>query len=65
MSADHTKSQCEEYFESMPWKAVPYENSDLRSKLSDTFSVEGIPTLVILNPGGSIRTKDGYIYNYI
>jgi nucleoredoxin len=38
-----------DYFNDMPWLALPYENRELKTKLSDYFSVSGIPTLTILD----------------
>jgi nucleoredoxin len=38
-----------EYYKSMPWQALPYENSDKKQELSKKFSVSGIPSFILLN----------------
>ena len=45
-----------EYFGEMPWLALPYEDRDLRNKLSKKFKVSGIPSLVIVNASGETIT---------
>ena len=34
----------------MPWLAVPYSDSERRRQLAERFGVQGIPTLLILDP---------------
>ena len=49
-----------EYFHSMPWKALPFEKSDIKSKLSTEYGIRGIPTLVILNAHtGALVSTEG------
>ena len=43
----------------MPWPALEYSNRDLKAKLSSTFNVNGIPTLVILDENDNIVTVNG------
>jgi len=59
VSSDNDDSGFTEYFNSMPWKALPYSERDRKASLSKKFKVSGIPTLVILDPSGAIITKDG------
>jgi len=49
VSSDKTKNEFEEYFSSMPWLAIPYEDGNRRELLNTIFSVEGIPCLVLVN----------------
>ena len=42
----------QEYFSSMPWLAIPFEESALRAQLSSKFGVTGIPRLIMLGPSG-------------
>ncbi len=44
----------QEYYDLMPWVAVPYENDALRRELARHFGVSGIPTLAIVDPSGKI-----------
>ena len=34
----------------MPWLALPFENRKAKEELSNLLQVEGIPTLVMLDP---------------
>lgn len=43
----------------MPWLAIPYEDSASRTQLTALYGVQGIPSLILLNPDGSIITEDG------
>ena len=51
-SCDHSQPQFDEYYQSMPWKAIPFDNIDIRRKLDNTFEVEGIPTLILMDEEG-------------
>jgi len=59
ISSDKDKASWEEYYNEMPWLALPYEDRDTKSNLSDHFDVEGIPTLILLNSQGKLITADG------
>jgi nucleoredoxin len=60
VSSDKDQSQFDEYFETMPWLALPYDKRDLKSKLSKKFKVSGIPMLVLLDgKTGKVISKDG------
>jgi nucleoredoxin len=65
VSSDQDKDAFESYFASMvttkadQWLALDYEQRDLKADLSELFEVNGIPTLVLLKPDGSLITKDG------
>lgn len=43
----------------MPWLAIPFENTDSRSQLTSLYGIQGIPSLILLNPDGSVITEDG------
>jgi nucleoredoxin len=58
VSADKTEEEFKRYYRSMPWKAVAFD-SPLRTKISNSLKVEGLPTLVILDPNGAVLTKGG------
>jgi len=60
VSSDRDQSSFDEYFQEMPWKAVPYANRELKAKLSKKFKVQGIPMLIHLDPKtGEILNTDG------
>lgn len=48
LSADHDENSFTQYFQSMPWLAVPYED-DAREELMAHIKVTGIPRLVVLD----------------
>jgi hypothetical protein len=43
----------------MPWKAVPFDEASVRQRLSQHFSVMGIPTLVVVGADGRVLTANG------
>lgn len=51
-SFDMSAADFEEYYGSMPWLAIPFEEKSLRNELSDRYGVEGIPTLLLLDETG-------------
>lgn len=57
VSADRDQGSFDEYFATMPWRAIPY-NSPSRSAVEERMNIRGYPTLVILAPDGSIVTKE-------
>ncbi|PRW58685.1 nucleoredoxin 1 [Chlorella sorokiniana] len=58
VSADRNPQQFEEYYKSMPWLAVPFQDRALQQQLSSRFSVMGIPRLVIVGPDGAVIASD-------
>jgi len=59
VSSDRDEASFKDYFASMPWKALPFENRDAKNVLSKACGVEGIPHFCVLNPDGTIITQDG------
>ncbi|UJR07139.1 hypothetical protein I4U23_011427 [Adineta vaga] len=59
LSSDENEAAFDEYFQSMPWKALPYSDRDREKKLSEKLNVDGIPTLVVLSADGKIISRDG------
>lgn len=49
-SSDRDASSFAEYWGDMPWAALPFDNRAGKDKLSEFFSVEGIPTFIIIDP---------------
>ncbi|KAI5068059.1 hypothetical protein GOP47_0016404 [Adiantum capillus-veneris] len=58
VSSDRDEASFDEYYGSMPWLALPFDDKSIRS-LSQYFDVEGIPQLVIIDPNGKTVTTDG------
>lgn len=58
-SSDRDEESFKEYFESMPWVALPYADRALKEELSDRFKVNGIPSLVLLDTDRSVITTEG------
>jgi len=59
VSSDRDEAAFDEYFKEMSWLALPYSKRDEKATLSDLCGVEGIPTLAVINPDGTIVTTDG------
>eukprot|EP01012_Entosiphon_sulcatum_P014051 TRINITY_DN19176_c0_g1_i1.p2 TRINITY_DN19176_c0_g1~~TRINITY_DN19176_c0_g1_i1.p2 ORF type:complete len:331 (+),score=76.99 TRINITY_DN19176_c0_g1_i1:115-1107(+) len=58
-SSDRDQKSFDEYFDEMPWLALPFPNREAKERLSKRFKVSGIPTLVFLTPEGRLITSDG------
>jgi nucleoredoxin len=59
VSSDKDLAQFNEYYGEMPWTALPFTDRERKGKLSAKFKVQGIPTLVVLDPEGNIITTNG------
>lgn len=59
LSSDRDEGSYKEYFSEMPWIAPAFNEGETKQTLSSKYGVTGIPTLVILKPDGSLKTKDG------
>lgn len=65
VSSDKDKAGFEEYFNEMVTSkgeqlmALDYDNRQLKIDLSKIFEVQGIPTLVLLKPDGTLITGEG------
>jgi nucleoredoxin len=59
ISWDNDESSFHQYFSEMPWIALPFNQQQIKEKLNRLFDVQGIPTLVIVNPEGKVENKDG------
>ena len=54
-SSDQDQSAFDEYYGSMPWLTLAYDERDAKETLSQQFDVQGIPSLVLLD-GSSWET---------
>ncbi|EQB78281.1 nucleoredoxin [Camelus ferus] len=50
-----------QYFSEMPWLAVPYTDEARRSRLNRLYGIQGIPTLIVLDPQGEVITRQGRV----
>ena len=58
ISSDQDEAAFNEYFETMPWKAVPFSDRARKQSLSQQFGVAGIPTLILLDENGAVLNKN-------
>lgn len=58
-SSDRDEDAFKDYFKDMPWLALPFADRDAKATLSKKYKVAGIPTLVLLDGQGNLKTKDG------
>ena len=56
-SKDNDMKGFEEYYGSMPWLAVRFDNNEVKENLNNLFGVSGIPRLVMLSPDGVINPQ--------
>lgn len=56
-SKDNDIKGFEEYYGSMPWLAIPFDNNEVKENLNNLFAVSGIPRLVMLSPDGVINPQ--------
>lgn len=59
VSADEEEEEFDEYYETMPWLSIPFDQEDLRGECSEHFGIEGIPRLLILNKDGTVKNGNG------
>jgi len=59
-TSDKDDGSFKNYFATMPWKALPYKEKDgVVADLNARYSVEGIPTLVLVDKKGSKISDNG------
>uniref|UniRef100_A0A452F3U9 Nucleoredoxin n=2 Tax=Capra hircus TaxID=9925 RepID=A0A452F3U9_CAPHI len=61
VSADRSEDSFKQYFSEMPWLAVPYTDEGRRSRLNRLYGIQGIPTLIVLDPQGEVITRQGRV----
>ncbi|PFH35273.1 nucleoredoxin family protein [Besnoitia besnoiti] len=59
ISSDHDKGSFDEYFGSMPWLSLPFEDRARKASLSQIYGVSGIPTLVLVDSNGTLVDRNG------
>ena len=60
ISFDRDEETMMEYFEEMPWLAVPFNQRTRSDTIANKFDVNAIPAVVILTKEGEVLTKEGY-----
>lgn len=55
ISADRSEEQFNEYYEEMPWVAVPYSETARRNQLAQKFHIQGIPALFLVDQKGNVK----------
>jgi len=60
ISSDRSQEAFEDYYLTMPWLAMPFEDRDLKAKLSSQLKISGIPTLLVADgETGEVYNRDG------
>lgn len=60
LSSDRDEASFQEYYNEMPWLALPHSHADIKSKLSDEYGCEGIPHLVFIDGKTGLEiTREG------
>lgn len=58
VSADRDAEAFSSYFSKMPWLAIGYDNKELKTMYNELLDVEGIPTLALFGPDGTLITEE-------
>lgn len=59
VSSDRTQTEFDNYYETHPWCAIPFDHYLITTTLKKEFEIRGIPELVVVSPKGKIITKSG------
>ncbi|KAJ8310470.1 hypothetical protein KUTeg_012335 [Tegillarca granosa] len=59
ISSDRDQSAFDEYYNEMPWNALPFTATEQIQNVKQRYGIRGIPTLVILDTDGSTISQDG------
>merc|ERR1712129_345888 len=59
VSSDQDQAGFDGYYSEMPWLALPFDQRDIKTKLSEKFAVQGIPMLIVLDDKGALVTANG------
>jgi len=59
VSSDRDTASFTDYYNEMPWLALPYDDRKCKEELNSKYKVKGIPSLVVLGPDGNVITTDG------
>ena len=57
-SSDQDQNQFDEYFKTMPWIAIPFEN-EAKDEIAEDLGVSSIPTLIVFDKDGNVLDNDG------
>ncbi len=49
ISSDRDNAAFKEYFQEMPWIALPFDARAQKTSISEKYQVRGIPTLIVLD----------------
>ncbi|XP_076447793.1 nucleoredoxin-like [Babylonia areolata] len=59
ISSDKEQKSFDEYYGTMPWLALSFDDRDRKNQISKKFDIKGIPCLVLLDSSGNIVNKNG------
>jgi nucleoredoxin len=59
VSRDSKKETFEDFFQKMPWLAIPLNEEDRIMQFKKEFKISGIPSLVVMSESGKLITLDG------
>mmetsp|Transcript_12980 Transcript_12980/g.23395 ORF Transcript_12980/g.23395 Transcript_12980/m.23395 type:complete len:434 (+) Transcript_12980:108-1409(+) len=62
VSWDKTEEEFKEYFEEMPWAAIPFSEEKRKEQLGNQFEIEGIPALIMLDSDLNVINKGARSY---
>lgn len=60
VSDDEERQDFNDFSEELPFASVAFEEEDLRKRLSDTYHVNVLPTLLVVDRKGKVVERNGY-----
>ena len=55
---DRDEEEFNEYFQTMPFLAIPWAEIQRREKIEEKFKIEGFPQLIVLDKNANVLSKD-------
>lgn len=58
-SSDRDQAAFDDYYNEMPWTALPYSQREKKGEIADLFDVSGIPAFIIVDAEGNVKSLEG------
>jgi nucleoredoxin len=59
VSGDRDEETFTNFYETMPWTAIPWSEQAKKEELNARFEIEGMPSLIIIDGDGNLKSKEG------
>lgn len=58
ISSDKDQLSFDDYFKTMPWVAIPFQDAEISKNIKTHLAVSGIPTFIVMDKNGTIIDGD-------